>query len=322
MANPFQFLRRTNGRPLLIQGYKSGCERSVVGLQIVSAERIFCCKAKANTPAWPYQTGKEDMDKGIPIRSLSRGIAVLKAINRSGSLTMTEITRTCDLPYPTASRVIQTLVHEGLIEREPKRRRYRPTAMVQSLAHGFQGDGRLVKAARPHIVDLTRMLGWPITLSSHVGHSMVIRDSTHALSALTFNEYFPGYASPLLESAAGLVYLAALGDAEREGLIQSMRAIENEDWTQALTLLEDSRMIDEIREHGYAARSFNLFTRNPGKTSSIAVAIMDGEQPMGAVSLAYFASAMKAEEAIARFAPQIRACGATISANLTAESEG
>ena len=261
------------------------------------------------------------MDKGIPIRSISRGIAVLKAINRSGSMTMTEITRTCDLPYPTASRVIQTLVHEGLIEREPKRRRYRPTAMVQSLAHGFQGDGRLVKAARSHIVELTRVLGWPITLSSHVGHSMVIRDSTHALSALTFNEYFPGYASPLLESAAGLVFLPALGKEEREGLIQSMQALENKEWTQALSLLEEAHLLDEIREQGYAARSFNRFTRNPGKTSSIAVAIMDGERPVGAVSLAYFASAMKAEEAMDRFAPQIRACGAAISENLAPFAE-
>ena len=165
------------------------------------------------------------------------------------------------------------------------------------------------------------MLGWPITLSSHVGHSMVIRDSTHALSALTFNEYFPGYASPLLESAAGLVFLAALGKEEREGLIQSMQALENKEWTQALSLLEEAHLLDEIREQGYAARSFNRFTRNPGKTSSIAVAIMDGERPVGAVSLAYFASAMKAEEAMDRFAPQIRACGAAISENLAPFAE-
>lgn len=254
------------------------------------------------------------MDKSIPIRSLSRGIAVLQAINRSGSLTMTEITRACELPFPTVSRLVQSLMHDGLIEREPNRRRYRPTALVQTLAHGFQGDARLVKAARTHIVELTRVVSWPITLSTHVGHSMVIRDSTHALSALTFNDYFPGYASPLLESAAGLCYLAALEAQDLEGLLASMKVMQNPEWEHALRVVEETDMFADIREQGFATRNFNRFTRNPGKTSSIAAPVYEGEMPIGAISLAYFSSAMKVDEAVERFAPKVRACAAAISA--------
>jgi IclR family mhp operon transcriptional activator len=127
------------------------------------------------------------MERGVPIRSLSRGIAVLQAINRGNSLSMTEIARTSEVPYPTACRIVQTLVYEGLIEREPARKRYRPTSLTQTLAYGFQGDAHLVEVARAHLVELTRTLGWPVSLSTHVGHSMVIRDSTHSLTALTFN---------------------------------------------------------------------------------------------------------------------------------------
>lgn len=234
---------------------------------------------------------------------------------------MTEIMRSCDLPFPTVSRLIASLVHEGLIEREPKRRRYRPTALVQTLSHGFQGDGRLVKAARPHIVELTRIVGWPITLSTHVGHSMVIRDSTHALSALTFNEYFPGYASPVLESAAGLAYLAAVTNEDRETILESMRMFDNPEWSKALVLIDETAQMQDIQRNGFAARSFNRFTRNPGKTSSIASAVFDHETPVGAISLAYFASAMKSEDAIERFVPQIRACAAAISAELSIQSD-
>lgn len=259
------------------------------------------------------------LDKGVPIRSLSRGLAVLQAINRGGSLTMTDITRACDLPFPTATRLIQTLIHEGLIEREPDRRRYRPTSLVQTLSHGFQGHGRLVKAARPHIVELTRSVAWPITLSTQVGHSMVIRDSTHSLSALTFNEYFPGYASPLLESAAGLAYVAAMEDKDREDLLHSMRVSHNTEWEHALSLITETELLETIRQQGFAERSFNRFTRNPGKTSSIATVIMDGDKPAGAVSLAYFASAMKADEAVDRFAPYLLACAAAVSDDLEAD---
>ena len=75
------------------------------------------------------------MEKGVPIRSVSRSIAVLRAINQRGSLSMMEIARTASVPYPTACRIIQTLLHEGLVEQEPSRKNYRPTALVQSLAH-------------------------------------------------------------------------------------------------------------------------------------------------------------------------------------------
>lgn len=95
-----------------------------------------------------------DAGKRHPIRSLSCGIAVLLKINRSGSASLMDIAKAPNLPFPTVSRLVQSLLHERLIEREADRRRYRPSALVQTLAHGFQGNARLVKAARPHIVEL------------------------------------------------------------------------------------------------------------------------------------------------------------------------
>jgi IclR family mhp operon transcriptional activator len=62
------------------------------------------------------------------------------------------------LPYPTACRIVQTLLHEGLIEQEPARKRYRPTALVQSLAQGFKTGSQLVSVARPHIKQILRRL--------------------------------------------------------------------------------------------------------------------------------------------------------------------
>src|SRR3546814_12540474 len=100
-------------------------------------------------------TAGSDLERGIPIRSISRAIAVLQAINRGGSLTMMEIARASAVPYPTACRIVQTLLHEGLVERESARKRYQPTALVPQLAHGFPGHGALVAATRPHIAELT-----------------------------------------------------------------------------------------------------------------------------------------------------------------------
>jgi len=257
------------------------------------------------------------MDKGIPIRAISRGFAVLQAINRGQSLSMMEIARASEVPYPTACRIIQTLLHEGLIEREPSRKRYRPTALVQSLSHGFQGDAQLVHAARQHLVALTGEVGWPITLSTKVGHSMVVRDSTHALTAMTFNEYFPGFTIPILGSAAGHAYLAHIEDDVRQELFRSINLVPTEQNTHVLDLLANSGLMEQIREDGYATRDYNQFTRNPGKTSSIAVPIIkkDGVV-MGSITLAFFATAIRMEDAIEAFAPKLKATAQAVTKGL------
>ncbi|MBB5708651.1 helix-turn-helix domain-containing protein [Sphingopyxis panaciterrulae] len=261
-------------------------------------------------------TAGSDLERGIPIRSISRAIAVLQAINRGGSLTMMEIARASAVPYPTACRIVQTLLHEGLVERESARKRYQPTALVQTLAHGFQGHGALVEATRPHIAALTRDIGWPISLTTHVGSSMVIRDSTHAQTSLTFNAYYPGYAVPILDCAAGHVYLAYAREEERESLLDSLARLGDRDTHHMLQLVREGGVIETVRASGHAARGFNRFTQNPGKTSSIAVPLFRDDAIAGALTLAFFSSAIQIDEAIRQFLPKLQACAAAITEDL------
>jgi IclR family transcriptional regulator, mhp operon transcriptional activator len=252
------------------------------------------------------------MEKGVPIRSLSRGIAVLQAVNRGQSLSMMEIARTSEVPYPTACRIVQTLLHEGLIEREPSRKRYRPTALTQTLAHGFQGHARLVQAARPHLVDLTRALGWPVSISTHVGNSMVIRDSTHALTALTFSNYFPGYALPVLECASGLVYLSHMQEEARAAILHTLELMDRTRSRHIINVLQHEGLAAKIREQGYATRGNNQFTHNPGKTSSIAVPLFEDGRITGALTLAFFAAATKMDNAVLQFVEPLKAAARAI----------
>jgi IclR family mhp operon transcriptional activator len=256
------------------------------------------------------------MEKGVPIRSLSRGLAVLQAINRGTSLSMMEIARSSEVPYPTACRIVQTLLYEGLIEQEPTRKRYRPTGLVQTLAHGFQGDAHLARVARPHIVDLTRRLGWPISLTTNVGHSMVIRDSTHALTTLVFNNYHPGFAMPVLECAAGIGYLSHIEAEKRQDLLNALKLLPKRVNIHMINLLEDGPLVEEIRRDGYATRGHNRFTRNPGKTSSIAVPILHGNTVSGMLTLAFFSTAMKMGDATQRFVKPLQGTAASIAADL------
>jgi len=256
------------------------------------------------------------MEKGVPIRSISRSISVLQAINRAGDLSLMEIAKRAKVPYPTACRIVQTLMHENLIEREPTRKHYRPTALVQSLSSGFQVRSRLVAVARKHIVSLTHQHGWPVSLATRVGQSMVIRDSTHSLTSQTFNNYYPGYTLPILECAAGKAYLAYAGDDEREMIIRGIRDSDVKCDGLTMKLLESGALVDDIRKAGYAAKGRNRYTETPGKTSSIARPIFDSEGVVGSIVLIFFSSAMKIGDAAARYDDDLKYAAEQISRDL------
>jgi IclR family mhp operon transcriptional activator len=248
---------------------------------------------------------------------------VLQEINRAGDLSLMEIARRAKVPYPTACRIVQTLIHENLIEREPTRKHYRPTALVQSLSNGYRLENRLIAVARRHIVSLTRLHGWPVSLTTRVGLSMVIRDSTHALTSQTFNNYHPGYTLPILECAAGKAYLAYADPDERDMIIRGIRE-SGEKWDDlTMRLLETGALTEDIRQVGYAVKGRNRYTETPGKTSSIARPVFGTEGVVGCIVLIFFSSAMKIGDAVTKYDDDLRRAADAISHDLiSADSEG
>jgi IclR family mhp operon transcriptional activator len=256
------------------------------------------------------------MEKGVPIRSISRSILVLQAINRHGSLSMMEVAHASSVPYPTACRIVQTLLYAGLIEREPSRKHYRPTALVQTLAYGFQDEARLVAKARPHIVALTKEVGWPISVATRVGPMMMVRDSTHALTSLTFSKYYPGYTLPILDCASGRAYLAFADEDERQEILNSVSVAEPPVDPAALRMVSSGPLLADIRKDGYATKGKNPHTETPGKTSSIAVPLLNGEAVVGSLVLIFFSTSMKLPAAIDKYLGPLTATARRISDSL------
>jgi IclR family transcriptional regulator, mhp operon transcriptional activator len=259
------------------------------------------------------QTG----EKGVPIRAISRGLSVLQAINRGHSISMMEISKTSKVPYPTACRIVQTLLHEGMIEREPARKRYRATALVQSLASGFQDGDELVSLARPHLVALCEKLLWPISITSRVGPHMMVRDSTHAMTSLTLTNYYPGFTLPLMECSTGQAYMAFCSAEQRDHILDGLKQIDGSAERMAGLLLANDILLQSIRTRGYATFARNLYTDTPGKTSSIAVPVFKDGEVAGAIALIFFAVSMPMERAVEQFVGPLKATAEAISAALS-----
>jgi IclR family transcriptional regulator, mhp operon transcriptional activator len=256
-------------------------------------------------------------EKDGSIRAISRSIAVLQAINRNGALSLTEIARSAEIPHPTATRIVRTLIDEGLIEQEPTRKRYRPTALIQTLSCGFQNHDRLVTTARPHIVKLTQQIDWPISVVTRVGQAMVVRDSTSTMTSLTFSNYYPGWQVPLLPSASGRVYFAHASAEEQQELLKQYR--QKQQGIDPLTLreFESGDAVEKIRAQGYAAVTRTHYSANPGKTSSIAVPLFEGETLLGALAMVFFANAVSVPDAIKRFLGPLRDTAQQIGREMT-----
>jgi len=254
------------------------------------------------------------MDKTLGIRSISRGIAVLRAVNRQGTLTMMEIAHTAGLAYPTTCRIVETLVEYGMIEREPNSKRYRPAALVQTLSLGYQQEDRLAVVSRPHIVAMTKRHSWPLSVCSRVGMHMVIRESTHSLTPFTLNVYHAGYRMPLLASSSGKAYLAFCSPEERRVILDGLRHYRDNDQAR---LASFERVLDAVRQKGISVHDKLQHTDNPGKTSSISAPIFESEALVGTLTLIFFASAMTVDQALLQFGDPVRECAAAISDRLS-----
>ncbi|MHB8285630.1 MAG: IclR family transcriptional regulator domain-containing protein [Caulobacteraceae bacterium] len=261
-------------------------------------------------PATPEDAGA---DKSI--RAISRSLAILQTVNRVGAVHLNAIAEATGLPYQTAYRIVQALVQEGMLVREPKGRLYRVTALVKSLSNGFEDESRLEAVSAQAIAGLTKTILWPVIVASRVGDVMIVRSSTTDKTSLSYRNYRPGHTMPLLHSTSGLVHLAFSAEEDRrtvlEGLALSQSPSAGYGASQALA---DS--LSQIRQNGFAAQKFNFGAPAAGRIASISVPLFGAEGGPAALTMIFFATAMSTDEAVRRYVGPIRATAEQISAQL------
>ncbi len=254
----------------------------------------------------------------VPVQSITRCLTVLRIINAQGSLTTMQVARLADLPYTTAKRIMATLMHEGFVEVETGRKRYRVTAQVQALAHGFQEHSQLIAVARPKLVQLTTRHRWPVLVATRAGLQMMVRDCTHPLTPMSLTNYYPGFMFPMLDSAAGRAYLAFAPEEERRLCLENIFA--SAGWSEPIESRIEGMEHDwrQIRAKGYAAVARNTFTEPPGRTSAIAAPLFSHDALVGTIAMPFFASTMSVDEGAKRFGEDLMRAAREIGVSMSA----
>jgi DNA-binding IclR family transcriptional regulator len=150
------------------------------------------------------------------IQSIDRAVELLEAIASAPEpATAPVLADACGLNRSTAWRILATLEHHGLVERDPETNRYRLGFAVLRLA-AAAGHEPLVRLAHPLLRRLADATGETVNLAVARRLELVYADQVQARRVMAPN--WLGHTVPLHATSTGKAFLAALPERELEHL--------------------------------------------------------------------------------------------------------
>ena len=171
------------------------------------------------------------------------------------------------------------------------------------MSDGFLDDEWVTEIAAPMMAEFTREHVWPVSLFTFEAGKMLVRDTTHRLSALSIDYGMVGKRMGMLRTAGGLAYLAFCPDNERKVILDLLAQSDEPDDQQAREVHMLDGLFKSIRAKGYATQERVI---NP-KAASISVPIIVGRKVHGCMSLIFIASAMTMSEVEKKLLPPLQA---------------
>lgn len=255
------------------------------------------------------------------LRGLSRGLDVLRAMNFAlkGRATCAELSAATGIHRTTVRRILETLRTEGFVRPSESDETYQLTLKVRQLSEGFTDRERLSSAATPVMGELLQAVVWPSDLSTPDGDSLLVRETTHRFSPLSFHRAMVGRRLPMLLTAAGRAYFGHCNRQEREQILELVRTT---DGAQAQLARDDrfvNALVRRVRADGFGTNTGEWTVER--KIGAIAMPIVDGKRVLGALNIVYLNNALTSPQAIERFSKPLKAAVDKIALRLRDSQE-
>jgi IclR family transcriptional regulator, mhp operon transcriptional activator len=238
-----------------------------------------------------------------PIRSFSRGLAVLSALNAHGSATALALARETGVPRATVYRLLQTMLDDGFISRGPADDRFHLQLKVRALSEGFEDEQWISTIAGPALMDLTRRISWPCDVCALKGLKMVIHETTHRVAPLSVDRNMVGEELPLLSSATGLAYISFASKEEQDTLLALLARSGDARDALARDPEQVARLIAATRRRGYGVRQAGPIWPHTG---SIALPVRVGRRMLGCINIVWMARVVSPKEGVRRYLEPLR----------------
>lgn len=185
------------------------------------------------------------------VGSLAKGLRILRAFDRTHTeMSLTELADVTGLDKSAVQRLANTLHVEGMLDKDPVTRRYRPSHAWLRLAYAYYWSDPLIARAMPKLISLSRRLGETVNLAQLSGQNIIYAvrlPSTRTIFAASV----PGRVVPALSVSAGQSILATFPEPERRTAIQDWHLRAHTPRT-TMDRTEIARKIDITIQTGHA----------------------------------------------------------------------
>lgn len=258
------------------------------------------------------------------IRALDRGLEVLAVLQASKAATLHELHVATALPKATLTRIVATLEARGMIWQRIADNAYLPTHTLLPRASQINDESHLVEVASPVLERLCHQVDWPsVLVVPRLDHMEVIETN----SPKSYFSHIPlgpiGFRVNMLRSASGRAYLAFCGEAEREAVLQRLRASNEPGNYLARRPAMVERLLEDTRRLGYGRRAqdfgghFELSRRESDDgRDSIAVPVIAGEDVVAAINLTWLHKVKTVTQIVDQHLDSLKATASEIAKRL------
>ena len=223
------------------------------------------------------------------VQSLSRGLAVIRALDSPEPMTLSDVARASELSRATSRRFVLTLEQLGYVQQSGGR--FALTPRVLELGFAYLSSLGLPDVAQPHLERLVEEVRESSSISVLDGESVVYvaRVPTRRIMnvVISVGTRLPAYATSM-----GRVLLAGLDPQERAALLAQLELVPLAHET-ITTRAQLEAELERVREQGYAIVDQEL----ESGLRSVAVPIRDRRRRVvAAVNLAVQAAQVSVEE--------------------------
>lgn len=193
--------------------------------------------------------------RGDRNQSLARGIDILRAFKPGADLLGNgELAERTGLTRPTVSRLAQTLVDSGMLERDRRRRAYRLAAPVLSLAHAMRTGSPILQVAGPLMRKEAEQRHINVGLAVVDRDEMVYLESVRYSRRAAWRNVVAGQRVPVELTSLGRAWLAVAGDEQRRDSMALFAKRRRTGWRELAR--EIAAAIESVRANGYCWASW------------------------------------------------------------------
>lgn len=215
------------------------------------------------------------------IQTIERAFQALETISRTGPVNFTELHKELNLNKASLSRIVNTLISIGYIEKNKQSGELYLTLKAYEVGISAVQNNNQISLINSTLVDLRNETGLISQFSIEDNNELICLQSISLENSVFSVHTSVGKRTPLYSASAGKAILATYSNSEIMEKWKSfdVRPITTNTHTDIQSLLKD---INEIRQRGYA---LDMEENDYGLFCVGAVIMNQSRKPIGAISV-------------------------------------